>query len=395
MPVYRYRAVNAQGRAVAGEISADNAGAAREALSRQSLLARSVTRKPRFGHHSRTDTRILIFSQSLHALLEAGLDFLEAMEIARDRLPSGDVRHAVDEALQELHRGQPPSRAFEGQGSLFGPMWIAALEAGEASGRIADSIGAYVENLDRMIELKRKATGALVYPSLLMIMVFGVVVVLTTVVVPRLSAGYDSLGTELPLLTRAIVGLSDWAPWLLAAGLVLSSGAYVWVNRRWSEERRAALVERALSSVPMVGIILLEMRAVTFSATLSMLLSAGHSAHGAVKLLAGTERNAAIRKRLTAASESLERGLPLTHALLDQRLFPESAIQIIEAGEKGGNLSRVLDRVASFYRKSLDASMSRFVALIEPALMLVVGIVIGLVVVSVYLPVFSMTQGLS
>lgn len=394
VPVYRYQAVNAQGRPVAGEISADDAASARQLLVDQSLLPKRVARKLSFESRWGVDSQLLLFVQSLHALLQAGLDIVEALGIACSRVQHGALRRSLDAVHSAIQAGHAPSEAFARDLSLYGPLWIAALKAGEASGDMPRAVGAYGDHLERMLALRRKAVGAVLYPLLLIAMIVVVVVVLLVVVVPRLTEGYESLGSELPVITQALVAFSKAVPWVLTGLLLAAGGVSFWMKQSLTPEQRAGWVDRTLARVPVLGNIRSEARTVSHGATLSLLVSAGNPVHLALQLMAATETNADLKSRLYRAGQAIEKGQGITATFSDFGLFPDSAMQMLEAGERSGNFEKMLERVSAFYKGSLDVSIQRFATLAEPVLMLVIGLVIGLVVLAVYMPIFSMTQGL-
>lgn len=393
MSVYRYRAINAQGRLVAGEILAATPGEARERLVAQSLLPRQVSRKL-FAARSGGSAELLLFTQSLHTLLQTGSEFLPALTIAHQRMKAGPLAESVGRAMTDIRAGHQPSQAFSRDVHLFGPLWIAALKAGEASGELAQAIGAFEEHLDRSLTLKRKTVSALTYPILVMSLIVVVVGVLVTVVVPKLTAGYASMGTELPLATRLLMGISLATPWLALLVVMLVALATLVYRFRLSALQRARMKNRILSRLPLLGAIRSDMLTVNFTATLALLLKSGLPVHDSLAQMARMESDADLKQRYQSASAVVEKGNGVTESFSRFALLPESALQMLEAGEHSGELQTILQRISAFYKGSLDVAIQRFSTLAEPVLMLVIGVVVGFVMVAVYLPIFSMSQGL-
>lgn len=395
MPIYTYRAVNAQGSSVAGEIVANDVEAARLSLQGRGLLAQRVARQWLSQGSGQRQAQWLLFIQSFQALLQAGLEAVEAMDIAGRRVSAPWLKSALVRAQDLVRSGKSLSDAFSADAPLYGSLWVAALRAGEASGRLPEAVTAYEEHLARMAELRRKILSALTYPALLTVMMLVVVMAIMIFVIPRLTAGFASLGSELPLLTRALVSVSHNLPWvvLVVLGLVLAA-RMVW-RRLVSPVHRAEQLDRCMAAMPLVGGLREELRTVNIATTLSLLISAGNAFPVALRMMADTERNASLAFRLGASADAISSGQSVTSAFTRYNILPEAAMQILEAGDRSGQLGVMLDRIARYYRSHLDISLQRFVSLSEPLLMLVMGLVIGLVVVAVYLPVFAMTQVLA
>lgn len=393
MSVYRYRAINAQGRLVVGEILAASSGEARERLVSQSLLPRQVSRKL-LSTNAGGSPQLLLFTQSLHTLLQAGCEFLPALSIAHNRMKAGPLSESVGRVISDIRAGHMPSEAFAKDINLYGPLWVAALKAGEASGELVQAIGAFEENLDRTLTLKRKTVAAVTYPLLVMVLIVVVVTVLVTVVVPKLTAGYASMGAELPLVTKLLMGLSKAMPWVVLLSALVAMLAAIGYRLRLSPVQRASLKNRILTSVPLLGSIRQDMQTVNFTAMLSLLLKSGLSVHESLSQMARMEGDADLQQRYQAASQAVEKGNGVTESFSRFSLLPESAMQMLQAGEHSGELQAILGRVSMFYKGSLDMSIQRFSTLAEPVLMLIMGLVVGFVMMAVYLPIFSMSQGL-
>lgn len=395
MPIYKYRAVNTQGASVAGEVVAKDIESARLSLQGQGLLVQRVARQWLSQGSGQRQAQWLLFIQSFEALLQAGLEAVEAMDIAGRRVSAPWLRSALIRAQGLIRSGKSLSDAFSADAPLYGSLWVAALRAGEASGRLPEAVTAYEDHLARMAELRRKILSALTYPALLTVMMLIVVMAIMIFVIPRLTAGFASLGSELPLLTRTLVSVSHNLPWvvLVVLGLTLFTRT-VW-HRLVSPINRADQQDRLIARIPLVGALREELRTVNTATTLSLLISAGNAFPAALRMMADTERNASLAFRLGASAEAISTGQSVTGAFTRYNILPEAAMQILEAGDRSGQLGVMLDRIARYYRSHLDISLQRFVSLSEPLLMLVMGLVIGLVVVAVYLPVFAMTQVLS
>lgn len=391
MPLYRYRAMSTEGRTVIGVYAGDNSAAVRDHLLSRDLYPQKVSRQFRLLPRGASQSQLLAFFQSFELLLNSGLGAVESLNLAIGKVIDPPLRQQLDAVLHAVRSGQSLGDAFSTEQGYFESHWIAALRAGEASGRLAESVRMYCRHRERLEDVKRKASAAITYPLILIAMIAVVLAVLMTFVVPRLSDGYRSLGSDLPTLTQWVVAASESFPFLVAGGLVVGFMAVISARQLLTAQTRARVRRNLLDRVPLLGRIRTEMRVVNIAATLSMLVDAGHSLQRSLRLMAGTEQDADLAARLQLAAAAIERGENPSAILAAQQLFPEFAMQLIEAGERSG-LEVALQRVAGFYIGHLDMSVQRFVSVIEPALMLLIGLIIGVVVVAVYMPIFSMTQ---
>lgn len=392
VPIYRYRAVTAQGSEVTGEVVASGQAAARAQLSEQSLLLRRLSRRFSMAILEDRVTPMLFFVQAFQSLLAAGLEVVEALEISTRRLRSGVLRHSLEQVLEDVRAGHALADAFARHARLHDSLWLATLRAGQASGRLSAAVAGYEQHLTRTLELRRKVMGTLAYPLILAVMVTLVLGVLVMVVIPKLQAGYASLGGELPLLTQILMTCTEVAPWLALFLAGAGICGWWWVRKRLAKIDQWRLYSRVIHRVPFLGTVQREIQTINLTGTLGLLLAAAFPVHRALEFVAEGEPNLDLAHRLRSAGVDVAAGKSVTEALARERLLPDSALQLLEIGERSGQLQAMLEKIAGFYKGELEASIQRFVTVAQPLLMLVIGLVIGLVVVAVYLPIFSLTQ---
>lgn len=393
MPLYRYRAITAEGRVVTGEYAGDDVATVRRYLLAANLFPEKISRALNLlPQRSGLRTGRLLFIHSFELLLASGLDTVDALAVAASKVKNRTLKQSLEDVVASVRNGRSLADAFNDHVRVFGHQWIAALKAGEASGNLEESVHLYRGLNERLDEISRKVSAAMTYPLILVAMIGVVLAVLLTVVVPRLSEGYHSLGGELPALTRWVLFASESFPYLAGGLLFLFVLGRQVFRYAMAVTTRARCKRRVLDHLPMIGRVRIEFRTVNVAATLSMLLLAGHSLHDALKLMAVTETDPDLASRLRNAASSVEEGHGVVPSLQASDLLPDTALQLLEAGDRTGQLGRTLEQVSRFYLGSLDLSVGRFVSVLEPILMLVIGLVIGIVVIAVYLPIFSMTQ---
>lgn len=335
---------------------------------------------------------LLVFSQQLIALLDAGLGTVEALEVlaVENGSAGADVLNAV---LETVYSGHSLSHALQQQPGVFPTLFIATIRASERTGDLKEALGRYVEYHGQIDRLRRKIVSASIYPALLAVTGGLVTAFLMFYVVPRFSQIYEDIGGELPFLSRALM---HWGQLLgehafavmagigaLAAAAAFAASQPAW--RRWVWER--------LWAIPRLGEVLRIYQLARFYRTLGMLLRSGMPLLTALGMAEGL-LDPALRPSLQAARRAVSEGQPASDALLQQRLTTPMALSMLRVGERTGELGSMMDRVAVLYDDDLSRWVDMATRLFEPLLMAAIGILIGVIVVLLYLPIFELANSL-
>ena len=337
----------------------------------------------------------LVFNQELATLLKAGMPLVQSLDILRQRITNPVFKVVLDDVYERVRSGSALSEAFEAHQGLFPGVYTASLLAGEKSGNLEQVLRRYVSYVKVISAVRRKTISALVYPAILVALSVVVVTVIVVKVVPEFGNFYNQFGKELPLSTRFIVGLSEFVTsyfvllLLGAAGLV----AVVWTwMKRPGQKRR---LDRALLRIPMVGPIAQKFSTSQGARTLATLLGGGIPLVNALEVTSRSLSNQHMAAELTSAAQQVREGRSLAATLNDSGAFPDVAIKMVEVGESTGALQEMLNSLADFYDEEIDTNLGRFVTIIEPALLVIMGVVIAGLLLSLYLPLFNLSSALS
>ncbi len=337
----------------------------------------------------------LVFNQELATLLKAGMPLVQSLDILRQRVAHPAFKVVLDDVYERVRSGSALSEAFEAHQSLFPGVYTASLLAGEKSGNLEQVLRRYVSYVKVVSTVRRKTISALVYPAILVALSIAVVGIIVVKVVPEFGTFYNQFGKELPASTRFIVALSSFVTtyfWLLLlAAIGLGAAAWAWLKQPGQRRR----LDRVLLRVPMVGPIAQKFSTSQGARTLATLLGGGIPLVNALEVTSRSLSNQHMAAELTTAAQQVREGRSLAATLQDSGAFPDVAIKMVEVGESTGALQEMLNSLADFYDEEIDTNLGRFVTIIEPALLVIMGIVIAGLLLSLYLPLFQLSSALS
>jgi type IV pilus assembly protein PilC len=400
---FRCRLGTPGGEIIEGVYVAENEARLRRELEEKGLYVLGVQRAGRLALGSlslpkrrRVPTRdFLIFNQELATLLKAGMPLVQSLDILRRRVSHVVFKGVLDDVYERVRGGNSLSEAFEAHGGLFPGVYTASLMAGEKSGNLEQVIRRYVTYVKVVSSVRRKTISALVYPAILLLLSCIVVAVIVLRVVPEFAAFYAMSSQQLPLSTRMLVSISNFAlayfGLLLLTVLLAVGGGWAWFGRPGHREK----VDRWLLEVPALGPIARKFSTSQAARTLATLLGGGIPLVNAIDVSARSIQNRHLAKELHLASQQVREGRALAVAMDESGAFPDVAIKMVEVGESTGALQEMLNSLADFFDEEIDTSLGRFVTLIEPTLLVIMGIVIAGLLLSLYMPLFQMSDALN
>jgi type IV pilus assembly protein PilC len=400
---FRCRLASASGEVVEGVYVADSEARLRHELEEKGLYVLSLQQKGGLaGLSFRLPTRsaipsreFLIFNQELATLLRAGMPLVQSLDLLKSRIQSPVFRSVLNDVHERVRSGSALSDAFASHANLFPSVYTASLVAGERSGNLDAVLRRFVEYSKIVATVKRKTISALIYPVILISLATVLVSIIVLKVVPAFSDFYESFNAQLPLMTRVIVGISDFVVanfWLLLIGLLTAAAAIaVWARQPGQRAR----LDRWLLSVPMLGDVARKFATSQMARTLSTLLGGGLPLVNALDIAARSVGNRFMASELDVVGARVREGSSFAGALEARHVFPEVAVKMAEVGESTGALQDMLNTVADFYDEEISTNMERFVTLIEPVLLVVMGIVIAGLLLALYMPLFQLGSVLS
>jgi type IV pilus assembly protein PilC len=337
----------------------------------------------------------LVFNQELATLLKAGMPLVQSLDILRRRVTNPTFKAVIDDVHDRVRSGSALSEAFEAHGALFPGVYTASLLAGEKSGNLEAVLRRYVAYVKIVSSVKRKTISALVYPAILVVLSLCVVTIIVVKVVPEFGAFYNQFGKELPLSTRMIVAVSAFVTTyyylILAAIAGVAIAAYAWVKQPGQRRR----LDRLTLKLPMIGPIAMKFSTSQGSRTLATLLGGGIPLVNALEVTSRSLANQHMAAELTTAAQQVREGRSLASSMQDSGVFPDVAIKMVEVGESTGALQEMLNSLADFYDEEIDTNLGRFITIVEPALLVIMGIVIAGLLLSLYMPLFNLSSALS
>jgi type IV pilus assembly protein PilC len=334
----------------------------------------------------------LVFNQELATLLKAGMPLVQSLDILRIRVEHPTFRPVLDQVYDRVRAGSSLSDAFAAHGDLFPAAYGASLLAGEKSGSLDGVLRRYVAYMKVVGVVKRRTLSALIYPAVLVAVALVVVAIIVLKVVPEFAAFYDSFGAELPLATRLIVRGATFvrSQILLLAGAAVLAGSVGWSWFRQAGQR--ARMDRVLLQVPWVGSTVRRFSTSQLARTLSTLLGGGLPLVSAIDIASRSMGNRFLMAETREVGERVKEGESFAGALAARGTFPDVFVKMAEVGESTGALQEMLASLADFYDEEIETELGRFVSLVEPVLLIIMGLVIASLLLALYMPLFQLTS---
>ena len=334
----------------------------------------------------------LIFNQQFLTLIKAGLPILGSLELLARRQKLPHFRAQLEDVAARVKTGESISQAFEAQGG-FPIVYTTTLLAGERSGNLEEVLQRFLDFQRVSLTFRKKLKASLIYPALLVVMVTGLFIFLITFVVPRFAQLYDQLGTKLPAVTVFMLDLGREAQhYGIYAGAV--AGIVGFLLYRWSKtDAGANLIDRIRIALPVIGSVWLKYQVGLFSRTLSTLLTGGLPLVPSLETAARSIDSRQIASAVYTSVETVREGKGLSASLQQTKVFPELAIEMVEVGESTGALPQMLNSVAEFFEEDVQTNLTAAMSLIEPMILIVMGLVVTTILISLYYPIFSLSAG--
>ena len=397
MAAFAYSAINAQGIELSGEISASDLVGAREQLRLKGLLAQSL-REVDGGGSEGVGSRfkkvkaksLQVFSRQFATMIEAGLNVVGSLVILEDQTDDPALAEVVHHLRADVEGGLLLSEAMAKHPRVFSHLYISMVEAGEAAGILDQVLDRVAFQIEKQEAIRRRIKSAMVYPTMVFIFATLVLIGMLMFLVPIFENIFKTLNGQLPTLTQYVVAASHLLtskPYVL---LVIPLG--LWSFFRWKRtETGRQNWDRFKLHLPMkIGDVVLKVAMARFSRTLSTLVAAGVDIIKALEITGQTSGNWVVEKALAGVRESVHEGVPIAQPLIENPVFPPMVSQMVKIGEETGELEKMLTKIADFYEDEVDASVASLTSIVEPIMMIGVGCMVGLIIISMYLPMFKM-----
>jgi len=400
---FRCRIASPNGEIVEGVYVAETEAKLRHELQEKGLYVLSLQPKSaiaglslRLPQSNSVNMReFLIFNQELATLLKAGMPLVQSLDLLKRRVTSPVFRSVLDDIHDRVRSGTALSDAFAAQNDLFPRVYTASLLAGERSGNLDAVLRRYVEYTKIINTLKRKTVSALVYPAILITLALVLVSIIVLKVVPAFADFYAGFGAELPLATRVIMNISAFVrgefTLVFGAIVIIAAGGYFWLRNAQHQAR----FDRLILNLPGFGQVARKFGTSQMARTLATLLGGGLPLVNALDIAARSISNQYLAGQLDIVAARVREGQAFAAALDARRTFPDVAVKMAEVGETTGALQDMLNTVADFFDEEISTYMERFVTLVEPVLLVVMGVVIAGLLLALYMPLFQLSSVLA
>ncbi|MDZ7760415.1 MAG: type II secretion system F family protein [Desulfovermiculus sp.] len=395
MPIFVYKAVSRSGRKIKGDLDAPSLDMAKNALNRRGYTQVKVKPKPKdllegtFLEKKVSSRDMVVFSRQFATMINSGVPILQALQVMCEQTENNRLRRTLYEIRNDVEGGSSLSEALAKHRDVFDVLYTNMVHAGETGGvldLVLDRLAVYIE---KAANLKSKVKGAMVYPAVVSVVAVAVIAIILIFVIPTFESMFADFGGALPLPTQLAINLSRWVKGniLLIIGAVIGAGIAFRFFYAWEKGR--ILIDRWLLFVPLFGPLLRKVAVARFSRTLSTMVSSGVPILYALDIVAKTSGNKTVEIGVHKAMLSISEGQTLAEPLDATGVFPPMVIHMISIGETTGALDSMLAKIADFYDDEVDVAVSTLTSLIEPIMIVFLGIVVGGLVVSMYLPIFK------
>jgi len=401
MPVYTYRGVNRAGTTVAGERAAASKSEVAAMLRRENINVSKLSEKgkefsvPTFG--TGVDSKELaIFTRQFSVMIDAGLPLVQCLEILAGQQENKSFQKVLNGVRGSVEGGATLSTSMKQYDKIFDPLYYNMVEAGETGGILDTILQRLSTYIEKNVKLKRAVKSAMIYPVSVLSIAALVITLLLWKVVPIFVSLFNGLEVELPLPTRIVIALSNFVGSIYGAILVVFFILSCVALKIWYGTPQGRIVlDHVLLKVPMVGILLRKIAVARFTRTLGTLISSGVPILEGLDITARTSGNAVVERAITQTRKAVEAGRSLVDPLKETDVFPGMVTQMIGVGEQTGAMDAMLQKIADFYEDEVDAAVKDLLTALEPMMIVFLGVVVGGIVISMYLPLFSLINKLS
>jgi type IV pilus assembly protein PilC len=401
MPDYTYRGTNRAGASVSGVMQATSKAELQNLLRRQQITPTKMSEKgkefnlPTFGGGVNAK-ELAIFTRQFSVMIDAGLPLVQCLEILASQQENQLFQKVLTGTRGSVEGGATLSAAMRQYPKVFDALYVNMVEAGETGGILDTILQRLSTYIEKNVKLQRAVKSALVYPVGVITVAAGVITLLLWKVVPIFATLFAGLGVDLPLPTKIVIALSNFVGSIFGLLIVVAIvgmgvGLKVWYG---TEQGRYA-IDFTILRLPVLGILMRKIAVARFTRTLGTLISSGVPILEGLDITAKTAGNAVVERALRKVRRSLEEGKSLTEPLKDSEVFPGMVTQMIAVGEQTGAMDAMLQKIADFYEEEVDAAVKDLLTALEPVMIVFLGLVVGGVVISMYLPLFTLIGKLS
>ena len=401
MPDYKYRGTNRSGSSVSGVMTANNKAELTNLLKRQQITPTKMSEKgkefsmPSFGGGVNAK-ELAIFTRQFSVMIDAGLPLVQCLEILAGQQENKFFQKVLVNTRSMVEGGSTLSTAMRSSPKVFDGLYVNMVEAGETGGILDIILQRLSTYIEKNVKLQRAVKSALVYPVGVLTVAGLVITLLLWKVVPIFATLFEGLGVTLPLPTKIVIAMSNFIGSYFGLLILVALVGGIFGLKVWyGTEQGRYILDSTLLRLPVLGLLMRKIAVARFTRTLGTLISSGVPILEGLDITAKTAGNAVVERALQKVRKALEEGKSLTEPLKDSNVFPGMVTQMIAVGEQTGAMDAMLQKIADFYEEEVDAAVKDLLTALEPVMIVFLGVVVGGVVISMYLPLFSLIGKLS
>lgn len=396
MATYEYMAVDKSGKQKKGTMEAQAEDRVKDFLKAEGLIPISVkeqsllSKEISIGSKKVKARDLSIFCRQFHSILTAGVTILNALQMLADQTENKILKESVKQVQIDVEKGESLTSAMSKHKETFPPLMIHMVEAGEASGSLEISFERMAIQFEKQAKVSGMVKKAMVYPIVVIFVAIAVVILMLVVVFPQFEEMFAQVDGQLPAITRIVMSMSDFVQsfwWLLA---ILIAGAVLGIQTFRKTPNGQMFFSKLALNMPIISNLTIKSASATFSRTLSTLLAAGIPIIDAVEITSKIIKNVIVREALDTTVDEIKRGVPLSVPLRECAVFPPMVYQMTRIGEETGNVEGMLDKIADYYEEEVENATASLTSLLEPMVIIVLGLLVGVILLSIYMPILSM-----
>ena len=398
MPNFKYTVKNSEGKTVNGNADAKSRENLIELLRKEDFTIISIEEDANVQQKSVAAAKkvkledLLIFSRQLATMVEAGIPLVNVLDILGQQVENKAFGETVKKLKDDVETGSSFSQALAKHPRIFSALYINMVRAGESSGMLDEILNRVAVYLEKTATLQRKVKSAMVYPIAVITISIAITIFLLVKVVPTFKGIFDMLGGSLPLPTQILLAVSDFLRKWFVYGLVGLTVAVIAIVRGSKTESGKLALDTIVLKLPVFGNIIKKVSVAKFSRTFSTLVKSGVPILSSLDIVAKTSGNKIVEKAVNNAKKAVQEGKNLADPLSKTPVFPPMVVRMISAGEQAGELEKMLSKIADFYDEQVDAAVDGLTSLIEPMIILFLGVIVGGIVLAIFMPIFKITE---
>lgn len=399
MPLYEWQGKTGRGDARSGTLKADSEALLRVTLRKEGVIVTKVSEKKSVDQTERYNPKkkikalaVVLFTRQLSTMITSGLPLVQSLEILSNQIEDKNLRGIVREIKAKIEGGSRFADALKDYPKCFDELYVNLVVAGEEGGMLDTVLNRLAVYMEKIEKLKKKIKSAMIYPISIIVVAIGVVMVLLIFVIPVFEGMFKDMGAELPLPTQVVINISKFVKsYIIYMVIALGIGVFLF-RRYYRTEGGRRTIDRLVLKVPVFGVLALKASVARVTRTLSTLLSSGVAILESLVIVARVAKNKIVEDALIVARTKISEGKSMSEPLQDSGIFPPMVVQMVQVGESTGALDNMLNKIADFYEEDVDNLVTNLTSLMEPLIMMFLGVILGGLIIAMYLPIFKLGQ---